>query len=153
MDIYSAYVPKYDSVGQKHVVLLMIPNREGWHYKKITERISAYLREITSKLFYCLNCIHSFRAEIKLELHIKVCENKDFCNIFMPFEDTKILEFSQYQKYDNAPFIIYADLKKIDGCKNNPEKSSTTKVGEHILSGFSLSKISSLKSIENKHDE
>ena len=71
----------------------------------------------------------------------------------MPFEDTKILEFNQYQKYDNAPFIIYADLKKIDGCKNNPEKSSATKVGEHILSGFSLSKISSLKSIENKHDE
>ena len=44
----------------------------------------------------------------------------------MPTEDTKILEFNQYQKSDKAPFIIYADLecliKKIDGCKNNPEK-------------------------------
>ena len=70
----------------------------------------------------------------------------------MPFEDTKISEFNQCQKYDNTPFIIYVDLKKIDGCKNNPEKSSTTKVGEHILSGFSMSKISSLKNIENKHD-
>ena len=32
--------------------------------------------------------------------------------------------------------IIYADaeylIKKIDGCANNPEKSSTTKIGEHI---------------------
>ena len=24
--------------------------------------------------------------------------NKDFCNIFMPSKDTKILEFNQYQK-------------------------------------------------------
>ena len=34
----------------------------------------------------------------------------------MPSEDTKILEFNQYQ---------YADLEcliqKVDGCKNNPE--------------------------------
>ena len=61
----------------------------------------------------------------------------------------KILEFNQYQKSDKALFIIYAD---IDGSKNNPENSSTTKFGEHILSGFSMSKISPFKSIENKHD-
>ena len=44
----------------------------------------------------------------------------------MGSEDTKVLEFNQYQKYNKAQFIIYADLefliKKIDGCKNNPEK-------------------------------
>ena len=43
----------------------------------------------------------------------------------MPFEDTKILEFNQYQKSDKAPFTIYADLEviigKTDGCKNYPE--------------------------------
>ena len=74
----------------------------------------------------------------------------------MPSEDSKILKFSQYQKFDKAPFIIYADLEyiieKIDGSKNNPENSSTTKVSEHIPSGFSMSTISSFRSIENKHD-
>ena len=73
----------------------------------------------------------------------------------MPSEDIKILEFNQYQKSDKAPFIIYADLEciieKIDGCKN-PENSSTTKVSKHIPSGFSMSIISSFRSIENKHD-
>ena len=43
----------------------------------------------------------------------------------MPSEETKILEFNQYQKSDKAPAIIYADLEciieKIDRCKNNPE--------------------------------
>ena len=32
----------------------------------------------------------------KLESHKKVCENKNFCNVIMPSEDTKILEFNQY---------------------------------------------------------
>ena len=39
-----------------------------------------------------------------------------------------------------------------DWCKNNPKSSSTTKVSEHIPSGFSISRISSFRSLENKHD-
>ena len=39
----------------------------------------------------------------------------------MPSEDTKILEFNQYQKSDKTPFIICSDLEciieKVDGCK------------------------------------
>ena len=74
----------------------------------------------------------------------------------MHSEDTKILEFNQYPKYDKKQFIISADLEciieKIDGFKNNPENSSTTKVNKHIPSDFSVSKISSFRSIENKHD-
>ena len=55
-------------------------------------------------------------------------------------EDTKILEFNQYQKSHKTPFVIYADLEclieKTDGCKNNTENSSTTKVGKQISSDF-----------------
>ena len=39
-----------------------------------------------------------------------------------------------------------------DGCKNTPENSPTTKVKEHIPSGFSKSTISSFRSMKNKHD-
>ena len=39
----------------------------------------------------------------------------------------------------------------IDGCENNLEKPSTTKLSEHIPSTFSMSKILSIKNIENKH--
>ena len=74
----------------------------------------------------------------------------------MPSEDTKILEFNQYQKSDKVPFITYTDLEciieKTDGCKNNPENSSTAEVTEHVPSGYSVSTISSFRSIENKHD-
>ena len=74
------------------------------------------------------------------ESDIKVCENKDFCNIVMPFEDTKILEFSQYQKTDKALFIILGDLEylieKINECKTKPGNSSTATLGKLIHQDF-----------------
>ena len=74
----------------------------------------------------------------------------------MPSDDTKILEFNHYQKYDKAPFIIYTYLEciieKTDESKKISEKPSTTKVSKHILSGFSISTISSFRSTKNKHD-
>ena len=58
----------------------------------------------------------------------------------MPSEDTKILEFNQYQTCDKAPLTIYAHrpclIEKPDGCKNNPGNLSTTKASEHIPSDF-----------------
>ena len=58
----------------------------------------------------------------------------------MPSEDTKILQFNQYQKSNKTPFLTYVDLEslieKIDGCKNNPEKSSTTKASQDIRQVF-----------------
>ena len=46
----------------------------------------------------------------KFGLKNQVCENKHFCNIVMPSEDTKISEFNQYQNFEKTPIIIYADL-------------------------------------------
>ena len=69
-------------------ILATPANSEGkqWHYLK-AKKLSALLRGITSKHhgdFYCLNCLHSFATERKLESNKKVCENKDFCNVIMP---------------------------------------------------------------------
>ena len=72
----------------------------------------------------------------------------------MSSKDTKM--FNQNKTIDKVSFMIYADLEylvgKIDGCKNNPENLSTTKVCEHIPSDFSMFTKSSFKSIESKHD-
>ena len=82
----------------------MISNGQGWYYIQV-KKLSALLRGITSKHhseFYCLNYLHSFATKNKIESHKKVCENKDFCNIVMLSEDTKILKFNQYKKFDKA---------------------------------------------------
>ena len=58
-------------------------------------------------------------------------------------------------KSDKMPQVIYDDIefliRKIDGCASNPEKSSTTKIGENIPCGYSMSKIWRFYHIENKH--
>ena len=78
-----------------------------------------------------------------------------FWNVVMHSEGTKLLDFNQYQKSNKTPFIIYADpeslIEKMDGCKNNPDKSFTIKVGENIPSDYSMPTTSSLKGIQKKH--
>ena len=159
--IYPAYVTKDHSNREKQVILLMIPNGEGWHYLAV-KKLSALSREITSKHHsdsYCLNCLHSFAAEKNPELHKKVCKNEDFCRVIIPSKDTKILEFTQYQISDKAPFIIYVELEylieKIDVkiiLKSHLQQNEHIPlVGDHIPSGFSMSTISSFKTIENEH--
>ena len=91
-----------------------------------------------------------FCSRKKIELHQKVCENNDFCNAILPSEDTKILEFNQYQKFDTAP-DLECIIEKIHVCKKNLQNSFTTKASEHIPSGFSMSTISSFRGIANKH--
>ena len=97
--------------------------------------------------FYCVNCLHLFRAKTKVESHKKVYENKDFCDVVMPSEDTKILEFVNLIKHH----LLFIQIEKIDGWKNNLGKSSTTKFGEDIRSDFLMSTKLPFKSILNKH--
>ena len=88
--------------------------------------------------------------------HIKKYENKYCCGLVIPSKDAKVLEFNQYLKSDKAPCMIYGDLESLiktkDGYKNNSEISSTTKVGEHISFGYSMSMRWTFDDIENNHD-
>ena len=156
MNIHSSYISIHNLNHENQIILLMIPNAEEWHYLAV-KKLSPLLRGKTwtnNGDFCCFNCLHSIEAKCKLESHKKVC--KIFCNFVILSEDTEILEFNQYRKSDKAPLTIYADLdsltEKSDGCKNNPEKSSTKKVWANTLSGFSMPTISLLNNTENNHD-
>ena len=98
MNMYLTYISKHNFNYENQIILLMIPNGEGWHYLAV-KKLSALLRGTLSKHdgdFYCLNCLHSFKTKNKLESYKKVCKNKDFCGVLMPYKGTKILEFNQY---------------------------------------------------------
>ena len=90
-----------------------------------------------------------------LKSHERVCKNKDFCGIVIPWENDNIIEFNQYMKSNKIPYIIYTGMKSliknINGCSNNAENSSWTKIGDHIPYGYSMSTIWSFDHIENKH--
>ena len=120
---------KHNRNREKQVILLIIPNGEKrkinskerkaksegrrWHYLAV-KILSALLIGVTPTNnggFYCLNCAHSFKTKIKLESHKKVYENKNFCNVVMPSEDTKILEFNNIKNLINHHFLFRQILK------------------------------------------
>ena len=138
------YKSKYNLVRDNQIILLMISNGENWHYLAV-KSLSRLLRGITSNHdgdYYCLNCFHSYRTENKLNAHKKICENNEYCNIEMRSSNNNLIKYNQGDKSLKLPFIIYADLecilKKIDTCQNNPNLSSTTKINQHIPSGYSI---------------
>ena len=53
------------------------------------------------------------------------------------------------------PYIIYAVpeclVKRIERCENNPEISSTTKVGQHTPCGYSMSTVWGFNHMKNKY--
>ena len=45
MNIYSAYISKLNLSHESQMILLMIPNGEGWHYLEVKKKLSALLRK------------------------------------------------------------------------------------------------------------
>ena len=67
-EIRHAYISKHNLTCENQIILLMITDGKKWHYLAV-KNLSALFKEITSKHkgnFYCLNCLHSFRAENKI---------------------------------------------------------------------------------------
>ena len=128
------------------------------HYLAV-KSFSALLRGRTSKHegnFYCLNCFHSYRIENMLKKHENVRKNHGYCYVEIPEEYNKILKYNLGEKSMKVPIIIYADLEslleKMSAYHNNPEKSSTTKMNEYTLSGYSLFTHCSFNKTNNKLD-
>ena len=151
-----AYKSKNNLVRDNQIILLMISNGENWHYLAV-KGLSRLLRDITSNHdgdYYCWNCFHSYRTENKFNAHKKVCQNNEYCNIEMPSPNDNLIKYSQGEKSLKLPFVIYAELecilKKIDTCQNNLDLSSTTKINQHIPSGYSIYTSCSFDKYNNK---
>ena len=154
--IQLAYRSKYNLTYNKQIILSMITDGEKWHYL-VVRNLSGLLRGITSDHnadFYCLNCFHSYRTKNKLEAHKKICENHDYCHVEMPIEGNNTIKFNHGEKSIKIPFTIYVDLEclfeKMSTCQNDPNKSSTTKINKHTLSGYSIFTNCSFDESKNK---
>ena len=139
-----SYKSKYNLVRDNQIILLMISNGENWHYLAV-KSLSRLLRGMSSNHngnYYCLNCVHSYSTENKANSHKKVCENHGYCNTEMLSNENNLINYNKGEKSFKLPFIIYADLEclleKISTCYNNPGLSSTTKINQHVPSGYSI---------------
>ena len=53
-----------------------------------SKKVSAVFVEITSNGdLYCLSCLHLFKTKTRRESYKKVCKDKYFCGVVMPYKD------------------------------------------------------------------
>ena len=85
---------------ENQVVLSMITDGQKWHYLAV-RKLSVLLKEVASNYkadSYCPNCLQSLRTKNKLNYHEKICKNHNYCEVVMPDDETKMLEYHQEQK-------------------------------------------------------
>ena len=72
----------------------------------------------------------------------------------MPIKGNNTIKYNHGKKSMKLQFVIYADLEclleKTTTCQNNPNKSSTTKINKHALSGYSIFTHCSFDESKNK---
>ena len=70
-EIKLTFISKHNSERENKVIFLIITDSEKWHYLAV-KTLSTLIQGIILLLLYrcyCINCLHSFRAENKLRLH------------------------------------------------------------------------------------
>ena len=90
--------------------------------------------------YYCFGYFHSFRCKSTSEKDAQICKDHDFYKIKLPENYKKIKEHKHGLEALRMNEIIYADLECLsvnyDTCSNDPNKSHTINIAQHIPSGY-----------------
>ncbi|EZA56769.1 hypothetical protein X777_03234 [Ooceraea biroi] len=102
----------------KHVNLLYMqdPLDNVEHFaciKNLSRTVSSQLSSNKRKKYICDRCVHYFHTNEKLEAHTGDCQRMNDCAIVLPNEEDKWLSFTNYNRKERIPFIVYADLECI----------------------------------------
>ncbi|EZA48219.1 hypothetical protein DMN91_006132 [Ooceraea biroi] len=113
---------------EKHVNLLYMqdPLDNVGHFtyiKNLSRLVSSQLSSNKRKKYICDRCLHYFHTNEKLEAHTADCQRMNDCAIVLPNEEDKWLSFTNYNRKERIPFVVYADLECIlqETEENNPK--------------------------------
>ena len=96
------------------------------HYVWITD-LSSFLykqSKANNKLYYCRRCLQHFRAQEKLDDHVKSCSK---IGAIFPDSKNKFVRFKNLKNKIQAPFVVYADFEAIND-KNKIQEHKTTEI-------------------------
>lgn len=87
------------------------------HYcyiKNLAKPVRAQCTKSKNKIWICDRCLHYFYSELKLNDHQIYCIMQNKCRITMPQRDgSEFIEFRNYQRTMEVPFIIHADIESL----------------------------------------
>lgn len=89
----------------------------NFHYcfvKDLSRLLQAQISTVNRrKKYFCDRCLNYFYSEDKLATHAAACIRINFAKITLPNENEKWLEFKNYNRKLDMPFIVYADIEAI----------------------------------------
>ena len=158
VDVLPEYISKFNFTRKKQIALLKISNGDRWHFlalkseqeentdcMKPTKSFLKLMRDISSNShedYYYFGCFHSFRCKSTLEKHTQLCKDHNFCKTKLPENNKKVKEHKFGSKALRMNDITYVDLECVlvnyDTCSNDPNKSHTINIVQHMPSGYSI---------------
>ncbi|XP_048488462.1 uncharacterized protein LOC125491183 isoform X1 [Plutella xylostella] len=123
--------------GKTVIHLLYIENDKTSHYcliKNLTRLVRSQITKHHQKLHICESCLLFFSTPEQANTHL--CSG---VATEIPKEGS-FLQFKNYERKQNMPFVIYADLEtmlvKYEGCENDPNIASTSTLQRHVPIAF-----------------
>lgn len=117
--------------------LLLLENGNVSHYvliRDLPRLVRSQISKHHGKLYFCEDCLIFFSSEITLSKHI--------CSGVMTVipEKGTLLEFKNFSRKQDVPFVIYADfetiLKPIQGCEPDASSCYTVNRQQHVPAAF-----------------
>lgn len=136
----------------RHINLLLVENEDKSHYcliKNLPRLVRSQITKHHGNLFFCDTCLSFFKLQEDLTNH--VCGETAY---FLP-EKGSFLQFKNYDKKQDVPYVIYADfetmLQPVHGCEPNPNIANTTDLHHHIPIAFGYNIICSVDETQNRY--
>lgn len=114
-----------------HINLLLLQIEETLHYCLIKD-INIFLsrtKHHKSGFYACNYCLHMFTKQSLLDDYIPYCSPHGSQKVEIPSEHNCFLEFKDYEKTLEVPFVIYADFEtlnsRLTSCNMDSKQSHT----------------------------
>lgn len=144
------YKSETNNKHAKRVNLLLLENSTSSHYcliKNLTRLVRSQITKHHGKIFFCDDCLQFFSTFDKLDKHL--CAG---VVTHLPNEGS-FIEFKNYHRKQDIPYVIYADFEtilqpfvNIEPCNN----TNTLKLQQHIPAAFSYNIVSSVNEHFNR---
>ena len=128
--------------ASQEINLMLISENDKWHYtsiKSLSRLLTSRNTKHKCKQYFCNNCLQGFMLELIRDQLYSYCIDNEMVRVEMPRKGL-IVEFYDGQNQFKVPFMMYADfesiLMPIQDANPNPNKPYTTKVNQHIPSGY-----------------
>ena len=106
--------------GTRICNLLIVPTKSGYHYLAI-KNVDQYLKKVYNqgrdkrlsyqKIFFCLNCLSSFRTESARDKHLENCSLNRAVLEKVPEENEKTLKFKHFENQHPIEMVAYLDFE------------------------------------------